>query len=720
MKLIIAEKKDVATAIADALGGGKIEGAAYRVGDVAITWLWGHLLRLEDPNEHNPDLYAKWTLDSLPMKWPVKHLPIDQHKDHLAKVVSLIQSSDELVNAGDPDPEGQLLVDEVLEYAGATAPTQRLLINDNNKAAIQKALKKMQPNSNFYGLSKSALARAICDQRYGYNLTRVYTLLGRKKGLDNVLSVGRVQTPILGLVVARDRANAGHEKQSFFMVEAWLYIEGKRLKGSYQVKDNDNVDDKKRLVNKEQAESIANTVKGKQGVLLSVITEDKQRAAPLPYNLLALQAESSGKWKYAPKKVLEITQGLRDKYKAITYNRSDSRYLNEERHSEAGELLSALAPMFDDAKKADSSLKSKAFNDKKVTAHHAIIPTLSVPDLEKLSEEERNIYMLITRQYIAQFYPPETYRLTTIIFEAENHQFKTTSRVDGDQGWRVLFDNNEGEKDKTERENLEALKEGDKGDINEAVARQEFTRPPALYTMKTLLTDLTRVARYIEDPEIRKLLLDKDSDKQNESGGIGTPATRDTHIDTLFQRAYITESGKYIVSTDLGKQFHNTLPDFAVKPDLTALWHEKQKAIEAGELDYQQLIKEVDQAVEDEITRVKKEGLSIEVKDVEECPACKEGILKRRKGKHGFFWGCNNYPKCKNTAPDKKGKPDFSEKKTAPAASDKHLCPKCDSGLVRRPAKKKGVLWWGCSGFPKCKFTTFDNNGTPKEEKEHK
>lgn len=723
MQLFIAEKRDVATAIAEALGGGSIRDGAYRIGTgQAVTWLWGHLLRLKEPQEHDEAQYGKWTLDSLPMDWPVQHLPIDQHKDHLQKVVELALQAKEIVNAGDPDPEGQLLVDEVIQYANVTTtPVKRLLINDNNTAAIKKALAKMEPNSKYKGLSDAALARAVCDQHYGFNLTRLYTIFGRQKGINSVLSVGRVQTPILGLVVARDRAHAGHEKQSYFVVEAWLRLNDQdlMLKGSYQVKPDDPVDDKNRLINENHAQGIVDAVKGQGGQLVSVDTQDKQRAAPLPYNLLALQAQAAGFWKYSPRQVLEITQTLRDKYKAITYNRSDSRYLNDERHDEARESLQALTKAFDVAKEADANLKSKAFNSKKVTAHHAIIPTLSVPDLTKLSEAERNIYRLIALQYIAQFYPPEKYRITTVTFESEHHRFMVKGRVDVSPGWKVVFTDpaeEEENEDSAEALNLESLQAGQGGTVEDARSRQEFTKPPPLYTMKTLLQDLTRVARYIKDPAIRELLKAKDADKENESGGIGTPATRDSHIDTLFQRNYITESGKNIISTTHGQQFHDALPAFATVPDMTALWHEKQVAIEAGELDYKAFIDEVDQAIRDEVERAKREGLAVSGSDLTACPVCSEGVLKRRKGK-SFFWGCSRYPDCKATYPDKKGKPDLeAKKKPAAGVSAEHSCPQCEKGLSRRPGKKKGSFWWGCSGFPNCKYRAFDDNGKPGKE----
>lgn len=718
MRLFIAEKKEVAEAISTALGGpNKPTGASYKIGSDHVTWLSGHQLRLGDPEEHDRRL-EKWSLADLPMVWPIKYVPDGRN---LNNVITLAKQADVIVNAGDPDPEGQRIVDEILEFAGLThKPTKRILINDNNAPAILKALSRMDENSSYQGLSLSALARAVCDQRYGYNLTRCYTLLAQKKGYEGVLSVGRVQTPILGLVVRRDRLNEGHEKHKFYVVQVNVGMSTIALKGIYQPGDNDPLDEKGRMIDEGFAQNIVNKVRNQNATIQSAETKDRRRAAPLPYNILALQADAAGLWGYKPKRVLEITQSLRDRHRAITYNRSDCRYLNDERHEEAAALLAALTREFGEARHADPEIKSKAFNSAKVGAHHAIIPTMNVPRSDQLSEDERRIYDLVTRSYIAQFYPPEQFRTTTLILNIADHHFKCVGRVDVSAGWRSLYQSGvdvgsaEDDEEKEEVINFEQLKRGDTGIVESAQARQEFTRPPAKYTMKTLLNDLACVAKYVSNPKIRELLLDKDADKNDEAGGIGTPATRDSHIENLFNRGFLAEKGNNVISTDLGRNFHDALPDFAVCPDLTALWHEKQKEIERGNLHYQELINDVDKAIADEVTRVMRDGLKMTMQDQGiACPACKEGRLKRRKGKNGFFWGCSRYPECIASVPDKKGKPDLEAGLKKKEVSGLHKCMSCGNGLTRRPGKKKGTFWWGCSGFPSCKQTYPDSKGKP-------
>lgn len=827
MKLYIAEKKEVAKAIADAFNG-KLDAGLFALpnGD-KVTWLYGHLLRLSDPEESD-QRYTTWKLDDLPMQWPISMLPGEKHSEHLKKVIEAIESADELVNAGDPDPEGQRLVDEVIEYSGVNKTVHRVLINDNNEPAIRKAVENMESNDKYQGLSMSALARAVGDQRYGYNLTRAYTLLARKRGFNGVLSVGRVQTPILGLVVRRDRLIEEHKAAHYFVIKANLAMtenpvncrSAMDVSAQYVVQDTDPTDDKGRLIDKSIAENITSAIKGQRIRVKDVDAQQVEVAPPLPYNLLALQADAASKYGLKPKKVLEITQTLRDKHRAITYNRSDCRYLNDERHAEAAGLLEALGAQFPAAQTAEPERRSKAFNSAKVTAHHAIIPTASVPEAGALTQEEQQIYDLIVGLYIAQFYPPRVLDKAKVLFEVAGHTaghtFSATSSDEVSPGWRTIIDGDDEDSEEAAGNTaLGQLLKDDEGTVRNATTEAKKTQPLKRYTMSTLLKDLASAAKYVTDPHIKTLLLDKDADKADEKGGIGTPATRDSHIETLFTRGYISEKGKQIISTELGRQLIDTLPEFATTPDMTALWHEKQKQIEAGELDMQALLDDIDRAVAEEIERVIKEGLAIKTDapkcpDCEdgylqqrtsksdkafwgctnypscqstfpdangkpdldagvkkttdypcpncgegylqqrkgdnglfwscdaypnckttfpdadgkpntvdlpepesdiECPNCKKGHLKPRRGKHGLFWSCNAYPDCKTTFPDADGEPNLNYEK--PQASSDHKCPKCKKGLIRRQAKS-GNYWWGCSGFPKCDFRAFDKDGKPE------
>jgi DNA topoisomerase-3 len=690
MRLFIAPKRDVALSISKALGGPtEPTGAFFSLDDDRVTWLSGHLLRLGNPQEYD-DRYETWSLDDLPMNWPISYLPDDRHKNQLAAVIELAKQADELVNAGDPDPEGQRLVDEVIEFAGLESkPMTRLLINDNNPMAILKASLSMRSNKDYRGLSLSALARSVCDQRYGFNLTRAYTLLARQQGYIGVLSVGRVQTPILGLIVARDKAHDAHIPVGYYDVVADVSIRNQTIRCRYyplQAKLDSPASGQLDLVNevltpdetklgisnKADADSIVKAIADEKVSVVSVDTDDLSCPPPLPHSLLSLQAEAAGQFAYHPSRVHEIAQRLRDEHMAITYHRSDSRYLNNERFREAPALIQALSADYAALTDAcDKSQRSEAFNSDKVSAHHAIIPTLNVPGPDRLSEDERRIFDLILRAYLAQFYKDEVVRETSVIFKLGNYQFKSVGHVSVQKGWRDLL----GDKFETDGlgvlsvgnefgaadvlQNLESITRFDHGKVTEAESINKSTIGPQHYTMKTLLQDLTRVAHYVTDPAIKKLLLEKDSAKQDEAGGIGTPATRDKHIETLFNRGFIADKETFVTSTKIGKDFHDALPEFAVKPDMTALWHDKQKQIESGLMDYQTFISDVDTIIADEVSRAKLKGLKIKVKPVD-CPVCKKGhlVLRTSKAKQQF-WGCSIFPECRTTFSDVKGKPDF-------------------------------------------------------------
>lgn len=724
MRLFIAEKPELGRAIADALGGGQKDGGCIRCsnGDV-VTWCFGHLLTLTDPEDHDPAA-KQWSMENLPLKWPVEHKPISDKESQIKLIQKLASQASVICHSGDVDEEGQAIVDELLAYIGNTKPVQRILISDMNKKIVQRALANMRDNNEFYNLYQSALARSVSDQLYGYNLTRAYTIAGRAAGATQVLSVGRVQTPILGLVVRRDRAHESHSAHSYFDLAALIAGDGGRFKAKHRPADGAPVDDKGRVIEESYATALLEAVKGQPAAVTSAATEDKETAAPLPYNLLNLQADASRKFGFSPDKTLKVTQSLREKHRLITYNRSDCEYLSDEQHEDAPAVLAAIAQtapvLAKAAESGDPAIKSRAFNSKNVSAHHAIIPTENTADLSKLSDDESKLYLLIARAYIAQFWPKHSYRETTIDLDVAGYAFRSTSRVTTLEGWKKLYardtDNDEVHQDEDDNtESLEWVTAESALICEEATSEKKQTKPPARYTMATLLKDLARVAKYVTDPKIRQLLLAKDQEKKGEHGGIGTPATRSAIIEQLMKRGFIAEQSKKVISTDLGREFHDLLPESATAPDMTALWHEQQEQIRAGEMTMQEFVDGIAAHVAQEIERIKAEGVKVTAATGPECPVCGKGTLNRRKGKSGFFWGCSAYPDCKTTFPDKRGKPDLNaKKKEAPAASTEHLCPKCEKGLIRRPAKKKGNFWWGCSGFPACDFRAFDNKGKPE------
>ncbi len=722
MRLFIAEKPELAQAIIEGLGGGTCREGYYECGRDAVTWCFGHMLILCDPEDYDVR-YAEWRLEDLPfVHIPWQKKPEPTHALQLRIIVRLLKQAESVVHAGDPDDEGQLLVDEILQYAQCRLPVQRLLINDNNPQVVRRALASLRDNREFAGLSAAADARSAADQLYGYNLTRAYTLAARQLGYQGIVSVGRVQTPVLGLVVRRDREFEGHSASIYYAITGQFRFGNLAFPARYQVVEGDPVDDKGRLISQEAAQAIVQAVSGQFAYLVACETQQKEQPAPLPYNLLKLQADAARKFGLKPDQVMSITQDLREKHRLITYNRSDCEYLSEEQHPEASHVLAAIAqtaPMLASAcAAADPARKSRVFNSARVSAHHAIIPTSATADLATLSADERNIYVLIARAYVAQFLALYCYDQTTLLAEVAGKHFRCRCNVATGQGWRALYksdaDDEELQHDEQDLSlDLRGLRASQRGRCVEARAEQMQTKPRPRYTMATLLTDLTRVARYVRDEHLRQLLLEKDQHKQGEHGGIGTPATRDTIIKTLFERKYLVEQGKSIVSTQLARQIYDLLPPQATSPDMTALWHEQQRAIQAGEQTVEAFIRELMEYIGREVSTIKDHGLALTIEAEHRCPLCQKPLrrIKRKNGAKGFFWGCTGYREgCGYSCDDKAGKPVLRQ---TPEVSEQFTCRACGKGLVRRDGKKKGTAWWGCSGYPACTQTYPDAQGRP-------
>lgn len=671
MRLIVAEKPELGRAIAEALGGGRRAEGYIDCGDDIVTWCFGHLLALTDPEDHDPAA-ARWSLDQLPLRWPIRHKPIDDKFDQIRLIEGFVRRAASVVHAGDPDEEGQLLVEQVLRHVGNTAPVERLLINDNNPDVVRRALGALRDNAEFQGLYRSALARSAADQRYGYNLTRAYTLQARRQGGDvGVLSVGRVQTPILGLVVRRDRAHEDHEVRHFFELAA-TFVErqpgrtrgppeemARRFVAIHQPNGDLPVDEKGRPSDRSSLARIAETIDGKSGKVIRAATEHRRTSPPLPYDLLNLQVDASRKFAIAPERTLAVTQTLRERHRLITYNRSDCRYLSDEQHPEAPDVLAAIAataPVLAGAVAgADAERKSRAFDSRHVTAHHAIVPTTRQADLARLSLDEARIYQLVARAYVAQFHPPERFDATVVEVRVEGHRFKATGRRTTEEGWKALYRNDRGngalEREADSASDIRWVKPAARLDCSTPLVTDRETRPPPRYTMATLMADLARVAKYVTDPRIRALLVAKDREKQGEHGGIGTPATRSAIVAGLIRRGYIEERGKQVSSTTLGRAFHDTLPPIATAPDMTALWHEQQDQIRRGETTLEAFLHEVGAFIAKEVVAAREARLVIGPASGPVCPACTRGVMGRRRGPTGAFMGCSRYPDCRHTTP---------------------------------------------------------------------
>lgn len=591
MRLFIAEKPSLGRAIADVLpkphkkGEGFIETAQ---GDV-VTWCIGHLLEQAEPDAYDA-AYKQWRMESLPIipsQWQLVAKP--KTKTQLTVIKRLLKQADCVVNAGDPDREGQLLVDEVIDFLGygKTRPVLRCLISDLNPPAVRRALDKLRDNKEFVPLAVSALARSRADWLYGINMTRAYTLLGRKGGCSELLSVGRVQTPLLGLVVRRDLEIEAFVPKPFYEVLAHLQTEGNERFSAKWLPSEACLpwqDEEGRVLNRALAAKVVERIQGQPALVEEVEEQARKQAAPLPYNLSSLQIDAAKRFGMDAKRVLDVCQSLYERHKLITYPRSDSRHLPSEHFNRGGQVREAIAstaPALARAvSEADGKIRSKAWNDSKVDAHHAIIPTEKHGNEGSLSGDEARLYGLIARQYLLQFYPPFEYNDSKVLLRIAGGQFQAKARRILKAGWKALLGVEED--DEEEAGTLPALRQGEQLLCERGELQEKMTQPPKSFTDATLLAAMTGIARYVQDPEIRKTL--------RETDGLGTEATRAGIIDLLFKRRFLVRQGKSIKATPTGRALIQALPATATTPDMTAQWEQHLGRIAERQTSYQQFM----------------------------------------------------------------------------------------------------------------------------------
>ncbi len=599
MRLWIAEKPSVASDIVKALGGSftRHDGYAESSTDI-VSFCVGHVLEMVPPEVINP-AYATWSLDTLPLKlYPVQL----QAKENVARqanvLIRLIKRPDikTVVHCGDPDDEGQLLVDEVLEFAGNTAPVKRALINDNTAPAVKKAITNLKDNKEFRGMYLKALARSVGDAIFGFSMSRCYSIKAREKGYKGVLSVGRVQTPVLALIARRWRENKDHTA-SFYYSLTGNFIKGTDvISARWQTSEYAPVDDKKRLNDKKWADGLAKALAGKSAtVLAAAVDTGKTTAAPLPFSLDSLQKYMHQTEKLTLQQTLDITQKLRDTYKAITYNRSDCTYLSDEQFSEAPQLVEALKSLNAfSALDTDTTRKSSAFNSNNISAHTAIIPTLNVPDMAKLTPNEKAVYLAIAKFYLVQFLAKKTFDEAIAEIKCGDESFKVSARKTTDSGFTSFLGDDKDEDEPDDNSGafdvLSRLRTGESLTCRDVSIAENKTKPKPLFTEGTLLAAMINIADHVADPRIKQLLKEKDKGKKKNQGGIGTPATRAAIIETLKKRNYVTiKKGKF-EPTEAGLSLIDALPDSVTQADMTAVWSERQAAIETGQLTLEKFI----------------------------------------------------------------------------------------------------------------------------------
>ncbi|MGO2160473.1 MAG: DNA topoisomerase III [Vibrio toranzoniae] len=636
-RLIIAEKPSLGRAIAAALPNPQKKDQGFIKcgnGDV-VTWCIGHLLEQVEPDAYD-DRYKKWNLADLPIvpeQWQLR--PRKTSSKQLTVIRKLLKDATQIVHAGDPDREGQLLVDEVIDYCKVSKAKKesmdRLLISDLNLPAVKRALSQMRSNRDFIPLSISALARSRADWLYGMNMTRAYTLLGQKAGYQGVLSVGRVQTPVLGLVVRRDEEIENFIPKDYFTLHALIPYQNNgqsfdiraRWKPSEACKPWQ--DEEGRVLNRKLVENVAQRIANQPATVTESEQKQSKQAAPLPYSLSALQIDASKRFGMSAQQVLDTCQSLYEKHKLITYPRSDSRYLPKEHYSQRESIVDAIAnnakELQSGAQGADLSLKSKAWNDSKVDAHHAIIPTPKKSSVNGLSANEMKIYQQVARQYLMQFYPPAIFADAKLVFDIAGGVFIAKGRQLINPGWKVLMGKTDTEDKGDGTDTVPPLDKGTVLTCREGVIGDKKTEPPKHFTEATLLQAMTGIARFVANKDLKAIL--------KETDGLGTEATRAGILDTLFKRQLLTRQGKSIHSSPAGRGLIHALPEDSTFPDMTAHWEHQLQGMAERNQAYQPFMQALESKIDGLMGKVKTGEVP---ESLRHLPKVERPAFKRRKG----------------------------------------------------------------------------------------
>lgn len=702
MIVCIAEKPSVARDIAEVLGArtrkdGYIEGNGYQV-----TWTFGHLCTLKEPDDYTPS-WKMWSLSSLPMippRFGIKLINDDGIEKQFHIIEGLMQKADEIINCGDAGQEGELIQRWVMQKAGATCPVKRLWISSLTEEAIRDGFNHLKDQSEFKPLYEAGLSRAIGDWLLGMNATRLYTL---KYGQNRqVLSIGRVQTPTLALIVNRQ-----HEIEHFVPQQYWILStiyrdttfnaiirKSDEELAQEESEAQENGKEKKPVENRgippitdlKTGEELLERIRKVPFLITEVAKKQGKEAPPRLFDLTSLQVECNKKFAYSADMTLKLIQSLYEK-KVTTYPRVDTTFLSDDIYPKCPSILEGLkgyetytAPL----KGTKLNKSKKVFDNSKVTDHHAIIPT-GQPAIN-LTDMERNVYDLVARRFIAVFYPDCLFDTTTVIGEADKIKFKTSGKVIKSPGWKVIFqqinaqeEHNEENTEKEEEHTLPAFVKGESGP-HSPMLNEKWTQPPRPYTEATLLRAMETAGKFVDDEELR------DAMKEN---GIGRPSTRAAIIETLFKRHYIRKERKNLIATPTGIELIGLIHEELLKSaELTGRWEKKLREIEKKNYDAATFLAELKQMVQEIVQSVLSDNSNRRVTVTEETKP--QPAARKRP--------TNTTPKA----------PRATTKASAPKAALQKMddswigkaCPVCGRGIII-----KGNAAYGCSRWKEgCTF----------------
>ncbi|RFU61683.1 DNA topoisomerase III [Bacillus sp. V59.32b] len=656
MKLIIAEKPDQGAALSSQFKTKKQQGyieilpnELFQKG-AYVTWAVGHLCQLVSPETYRPE-WKKWSLGTLPIIPERFQYEVTRSKAKQFNLVrSLIKKPEvtEIIHAGDAGREGELIVRNIVNLTGVKKPMKRLWISSLTPKSIYDGFKNLLDEQETKNLFFEAYTRACADWVVGMNASRVYSILLKQKGMSDVFSAGRVQTPTLALIVKREKEIENFKSEPFWEVLANFDIQGKKYEGKWQ-KDNES-----RVKDEETATKIAAFCQNKPAIVDEMQTERKEFQPPLLFNLSALQATANKIFKFSPKKTLDVLQGLYQKG-IVSYPRSDSNYVTKGEAETFPDILQKLSNLPEYKElfpvPAPSIIDNKRYvNEKKVTDHYAIIPTEQVKDPDKLSADERKIYDLVVRRLIAAHYNQAIFDYTTIkTLVDQRAEFVSKGKQQIQEGWRkVIF-----QADKDDDVILPIIAEGEEGKVVKVKVKEGKTQPPKRYTEGQLITLMKTAGKHLDNEELEKVLM--------KTEGLGTEATRAGIITMLKDRKYIEVNKNQVFATDKGKVLISAIGDkILASPEMTAKWEQRLREIGEGKAsasEFMEQVKKLSAKIIEDATETsgewKFEGLDTESiqrtnskysagKSVGKCKLCEGTVIDK-----GKFYGCSNYNKTK-------------------------------------------------------------------------
>lgn len=636
--LVIAEKPSVGRDIAKVLkcqrkGDGYLEGEDY-----VISWAIGHLVTLSEPEDYN-DAYKRWVYEALPIiPESIQIKPYDKTVKQLNILKGLMNRKDveKLICATDSGREGELIFRYIYDYCHSKKPFDRLWISSMTDEAIQDGFARLKPSSAYDNLYHSARCRSESDWLVGINATRAYTTKN-----NVLLSIGRVQTPTLALIVNRQKEIDDFKPQDYFEVVADY--------GEFTGTWFDEKPSETKIMEQEKAKQIADKVGGEEGIVTSITKKKQKQQPPNLYDLTELQRDGNRFHSYTAQQVLTIAQGLYEKHKMITYPRTDSRYLSDDMVPTVKATMAKLnVPPYQKAVSfiLDKGLQfsKRIIDNSKVTDHHAIIPALTTPKVERLSGDELNIYNLIVKRFIAVFYDPFEFETSEMVITVKDETFITKGKVVIHKGWKTLYKAAKGDED----QELPKLKKGDKVLVVGSEVLTKQTSPPKPYTEATLLSAMENAGRFIEDEELKEQL---------KESGFGTPATRAGIIERLIQVEYIVRKGKALAPTPKGVKLIEIVPEQLKSPETTGKWEKGLTKIAKGELESDKFMGSIEKFVrylvqaasvtqnkavfEESPRKGKKGGYRVKGEVYGKCPLCEDGQITENT--KSFY--CSNWQK---------------------------------------------------------------------------